>query len=319
MVARVGTSRILRAATRGSTLARLQTDLVGAMLGPDVGFEPLVVSTMGDRRADVGIGELGGQGVFVREVQEAVLDGRADIAVHSAKDLPSTAVDGLVIGAFPVRADPRDALVGSSLAALVPGARVGTGSARRRAQLLALRPDLTVVGLRGNMETRLAKAFSAQMDAAVVAVAALERLGRRSEAAEVFNSDAMVPQVGQGALAVECRSDDEATLALLAGIDHAMTRRAVEAERAWLRTVGGGCDLPVGAHAVVDPATGRIHLVGLLTSVDGSVVIRHSGEGDDAGDLGRAVASHMLGVLGGRDLLATAAATAGGSTEAPAP
>jgi len=182
----------LRAATRASALARTQTDLVAALLGDDV--EPVVVQTTGDRRADVPIWEIGGQGVFVKEVQAAVLDGRADFAVHSAKDLPSRTPDGLVIAAIPERDDARDALVGSTLEGLPVGARVGTGSVRRRAQLAWYRPDLTFAGLRGNVDTRLAKA--ADFHAIVVATAALRRLGRGQAISEVLDPAIVLPQVG---------------------------------------------------------------------------------------------------------------------------
>src|SRR3954468_21229693 len=184
--------RRLRAATRGSALARWQTDHVAGLLGDDV--DVVVVETTGDRRTDVAIHEMGGQGVFVKEVQAAVLDGRADIAVHSAKDLPSVPVDGLTIAAIPQRGDPRDALVGSTLRDLAPGATVATGSVRRRVQLADLRTDLTFDGLRGNIDTRLAKA--SQYGAVVMAFAALQRLGFEARATEVLAPSVMVPQVG---------------------------------------------------------------------------------------------------------------------------
>jgi hydroxymethylbilane synthase len=269
----------------------------------DVVVEPVVVDTAGDRRTDVPIWELGGQGVFVKEVQAAVLDGRADIAVHSAKDLPSLAAEGLVIAAVPTRGDPRDALVGGTLAALPSGARIGTGSVRRRAQLAWLRPDLTFAGLRGNMETRLAKASG--FDAIVVAAAALQRLGRSAEISEVLDPALVVPQVGQGALAIECRADDDATRALLAAIDHRPSRLAVEAERAFLREVGGSCDLPVGAYATVtgDGESLSIRLEGLIATGDGRIVLRQQDESDDPDALGRRVARHLLDEAGGANLL----------------
>jgi hydroxymethylbilane synthase len=292
---------VLRAATRGSRLARAQTEMVAGLLGEDGEVEPVVVDTQGDRRADVPIWELGGRGVFVKEVQAAVLDGRADFAVHSAKDLPSAAVDGLVIAAVPERADARDALVGRRFETLAPGARIGTGSVRRRAQLAWLRPDLTFGGLRGNMDTRLAKA--GDFAAIVVAAAALERLGRMSDVTEVLSTALLVPQVGQGALAVECRADDEQTLAALGAIEHAPSRRAVDAERAWLAEVGGGCDLPVGAHATVDDQ-GRITLTAMIGTSDGRVMLRDTDAGDDPVDLGRRLARHLLDDAGGASLLA---------------
>ena len=299
--------KVLRAATRRSTLARTQTSLVGEALGVEV--EDVVVETAADRQPDTPVWELNDRGVFVKEVQAAVLEGRADIAVHSAKDLPSTTPDGLVIGAFPEREDARDALVGSALDGIPVGGRVGTGSVRRRAQLGWLRSDLTFGGLRGNIETRLEKATG--FDAVVVAVAALRRLDRLAAAAEILDVRLMVPQVGQGALAVECRADDDETRELLAAIDHRASRRAVEAERAWLAEMGGGCDRPVGAYATVraDEAgsgEGTIHLAAILASGDGRLLLRHEGDGDDPAELGRRIAHHLLGAAGGEMLLAEA-------------
>jgi hydroxymethylbilane synthase len=291
----------LRAATRGSRLARLQTDLVAAMLGPDVTVEPVVVSTVGDRRQDVRLHEIGGQGVFVKEVQEAVLDGRADIAVHSAKDLPATQAEGLTIAAVPEREDPRDALVGCAMDDLGPGARIGTGSVRRRAQLAAIRPDLTFGELRGNIETRLQKA--ADFDAIVVALAALTRLGLDDRVDEVLDPALLVPQVGQGALAVECRADDDATRAAVASIEHAPSRAAVDAERAFLAAVGGGCELPIAGHAIVG-GDGHLELRAMNATFDGRRVLRASRDGDDPVDVGRELADHLLHTAGGAALLA---------------
>jgi len=236
-------------ATRGSALARWQAEHVVGLLraaDPSVDAELVVVETTGDRRLDVPLHQLGGQGVFVKEVQVAVLDGRADVAVHSAKDLPATPTDGLVLAAVPERGDPRDALVGAALDALAPGAVVATGSVRRQAQLARLRPDLGFVDLRGNIHTRLGKVPPG--GAVVVAMAALRRLGLEAEAAEALPVDVMVPQVGQGALAVECRADDAATSERLRAVEHAASRLAVDVERAFLAELGEGCDLPVGAH-----------------------------------------------------------------------
>lgn len=271
---------------------------MAALLGVPV--ETVVIETAGDQRRDVPIREIGGRGVFVKEVQAAVLDGRADFAVHSAKDLQSTPTEGLVIGAVPEREDPRDALVGNTLEGLAPGARVATGSARRLAQLAARRPDLTFAELRGNIGTRIDKA--SQFGAVVVAYAALRRLGREDEATEVLEPSVMLPQVAQGALAVECRADDADTLARLKTIEHAPTRAAVDAERAFLAELGGGCDLPVGAYATVDSA-GAITLQGLIASFDGRIVLRHAAAGADPVTVGREVARYLLDRSGGRGLL----------------
>ena len=289
-------ARTLRAATRGSPLARWQAEHVVSLLrdlDAEVAVELVVVDTQGDRRLDVPIWELGGKGVFAKEVQAAVLDGRADFAVHSAKDLPSVVVPGLVIAAVPERGDPRDALVGSTLADLRAGAEVATGSLRRQSQLAAARPDLRFVGLRGNMHTRVAKA--ADHDAVVVAATALDRLGLAAEIAERLPTDLVLPQVGQAALAVECREDDVNLGALLAQIEHADTRRCIDAERAFLAELGGDCSLPAAAYATLTTA-GEVSVEGRLLSVDGRTLLRAVLPD------GAAVARHLL-ASGGTDLL----------------
>jgi hydroxymethylbilane synthase len=247
--------------------------------------ELVVVRTEGDRRRDVPLAEIGGKGVFVKEVQAAVLDGRADAAVHSAKDLPAVGPPGLVIAAVPERADPRDALVGSTLAGLTSGATVATGSRRRACQLLAARPDLHVVGLRGNIDTRLARV--GEVDAVVVAHAALLRLELADRVAEVLDPDAMLPQVGQGALAIEARSDDEETRSALATLEDPTTRRCLEAERGFLAELGGDCDLPAGAFAELE-GDGGIRLRALLEGDDG--LRRVERRGVDPETLGRQAA-----------------------------
>lgn len=281
-------------ATRGSALARWQAEHVGSLLGADV--ELVVVETSADRRLDIPIWEMGGKGVFVKEVQAAVLDGRADIAVHSAKDLPSVSVDGLLLAAVPERGDARDALVGGRLEDLPPGACIATGSVRRRAQLANLRPDLTFTGLRGNMQTRLTKAGGGGIDAIVVAAVALERLGLGDRVTEVLPVSTMLPQVAQGALAVECRADDAETLGRLLGIEHEPSRIRVDAERAFLAELGGDCDLPAGAHAVIADDGTSLVLDALLASLDGHIVLRHRVEGPatDPEALGRAAAAQLL-------------------------
>jgi hydroxymethylbilane synthase len=288
----------LRIATRGSRLALWQAERVAGLLGGDA--ELVVVSTTGDQRADVPIWTIGGTGVFVKEVQQAVLDGRADLAVHSAKDLPSETAAGLVLAAVPERADPRDALVGARLDDIPAGGRIGTGSVRRQAQLAALRPDLRFESLRGNIETRLSKA--ADLDAVVVALAALERLGLADRVSEVLEPATMLPQVAQGALAVECRADDDATAARLAVLDDPSARRAVEAERAFLRRLGGGCDLPCGALAEAS-ADGTVAIEVLLATLDGKAVLRVRHEGREPEVVGTEAARILLDERGGRDLL----------------
>lgn len=240
---------ILRIATRSSAQARTQSTAIAQLLESThsgLTVELVFVDTTGDQKQDVPLHTIGGQGVFVKEVQAAVLAGRADIAVHSAKDLPSTPADGLCIGAFGQRRDPRDVLVGRALNDLAQGATIATGSVRRRAQLSAIRRDLQFVELRGNIPTRLEKIPT---DGSIVmAAAALEILGWTERINEYMAVDVMVPAVGQGCVAIECRIDDEQTRTILADIDDAPSRRAVEHERAFLAELGSGCSLPVGAY-----------------------------------------------------------------------
>jgi hydroxymethylbilane synthase len=279
--ARATSPVVVRAATRGSELALWQTRRVAALLeaqAPGLSVEIVVVSTEGDRNQTAPIAAIGGRGVFAKEVQSAVLDGRADIAVHSAKDLTSTTPDGLLIGAIPERGSVEDGLVGARLADLEHGATIATGSVRRRAQLSHLRPDLRFVELRGNMATRLAVADSVGVDAIVVAVAGLERLGLGHRIDEVIASDIMVPQVAQGALAVECRVDDEVTAGLLGSIDNASLRMLVELERSWLRELGSGCDLPVGGLA--RQTADHIEMDVFLSNPAGTSVLRHRASAD---------------------------------------
>lgn len=239
----------VRLATRGSRQALGQSGVVAASITSATGrsVELVTVETTGDVRLDVPLHVIGGQGVFVKEVQRAVLDGRADLAVHSAKDLPSAPAEGLVIAALCERRDPRDALVGATLEDLARGATVATGSVRRRAQLRRVRPDLAFAELRGNIDSRLAKIPDG--GAIVMAVAALDILGLTDRIAETLDPGSFVPAVGQGCVAVECRSDDHDTRELLDAIDHPVTRHDVEVERAFLAELGSGCSLPVGAHA----------------------------------------------------------------------
>jgi hydroxymethylbilane synthase len=245
--------RPLRLATRGSAQATTQARGVADAITtahPDRIVELVFVETLGDRtqHAEVPLHTIGGQGVFVKEIQRAVLRGDADFAVHSAKDLPSTTADGLRLAAFCERRDARDVLVGATLDELTAGATVATGSVRRRAQLTRARPDLNFVELRGNIHTRLGKVPPG--GAVVIAAAALEILGLLDRVACYLVPEAFVPSPGQGCVAVECRADDHELLDALAAIDHHPSRRAVEVERAFLAELGSGCSLPVGAHAV---------------------------------------------------------------------
>ncbi len=292
----------MRIATRGSPLARWQAETVAAALAEhDVMAELVIVETEGDIDRTRPIWELAGRGVFVKEVQAAVLDGRADVAVHSAKDMMSTPTDGLTIVGCLRRGDVRDALVGSAFDTLRAGATVATGSVRRRAQLAHLRPDLRFVGVRGNMGTRVEAASADDIDAVVVAAVALERLGMHDRIGGYLDATQVVPQVGQGAVAVEARAGDQATAEALTAIVDPVTTRCVGAERAYLAELGGGCDLPVGAHAVADG--GEIRIAAVLGSLDGQVMLRHEDSDPDGEALGRRMADLLLNHRGGRRLL----------------
>ena len=301
----------IRAATRGSALARWQADRLAALVTvarPDCTVEIVIVETTGDLDRLTPLEQMGGQGVFVKEVQNAVLDGRADVAVHSAKDLPALTPEGLTLIAIPERADARDALVGCRLDDLPQGATVATGSIRRRAQLGHRRPDLTFVDLRGNIGTRLARLDGPDGFAAIVmASAALDRLGLAPDVVERLEPSVMLPQVGQGAIAVECRVGDVDTAALLAAVDDPEAHRTVAAERAFLAELGAGCDLPVAAHAVLmDASDGPgvdLCLTGSVSSIDGTILLVEERTGPDGSLLGRAVARHLLDDRGGAALL----------------
>ncbi len=243
-------TRTLRVGTRASALARVQTDLVVAALGAPVDVVPIV--TEGDRSA-AALTQIGGTGVFVSALRQALLDGDIDVAVHSFKDLPTAAADGIVLAAVPPREDPRDVLVarnGLTLGELPAGARVGTGSPRRAAQLRALGLGLEIVPIRGNVDTRLGKVAAGEVDAVVLALAGLRRLGRADEATEILDPIQVLPAPAQGALAVECRLSDDEARAVLRALDDPDSRAAVAAERALLAALEAGCSAPVGALAV---------------------------------------------------------------------
>ena len=288
----------LRLATRRSPLALIQARLVQDRLrGCGVESQLVEIETSGDQRLDVPLSVLGGEGVFAVEIQRALLRGEADVAVNSAKDLPSQSPDGLMLASAPERLDPSDVLVGRALAGLGPGASVATGSPRRRALLLERRPDLRVVELRGNMATRLAAPGSNGVDAVVAAAAALWRLGESARIAERLDPSWFVPQVGQGALALEARMDDLDTLVLLGQINDENAFACVGAERAFLRELGLGCSIPAGAHATVN--NGVISLHGVMIGVDGTKSVRLSLEGTNPEALGWRLATTLRDELGG--------------------
>ena len=269
---------LVRIGSRGSRLALTQAELAAERLRrPGIEIALVPITTAGDRDRSRPFGEIGARGVFVKELEEALLAGRIDVAVHSAKDMTSTDTDGLVVGAYLAREDPRDALCGA--AELRPGMRIGTASVRRRAQLLALEPTLSIEPLRGNIDTRLRKRVERGLDAVVLAACGLDRLGLGAEVGRRFATGDVLPEAGQGALALQVRAGEEQ---LTAAADDAETRRRVEAERATVAAVGGGCLAPVAAHH--DGTT----LTGLVAAEDGTWLERITGE--EAADVGRRLA-----------------------------
>jgi hydroxymethylbilane synthase len=312
----------IRLGTRGSKLALWQTNFVAASLArgrPGLAVATQIIATTGDKAPDRALTKIDDQGLFTKELEKALLAGAIDAAVHSLKDLPTVIPDGLCLGAVLKRHDPRDALVARSarsLAELPPGARVGSGSPRRVAQLRALRPDLLGVAIRGNLDTRLRKLDeSGAYDAIIVARAGLDRLGLSPRAAESFAVEQMLPAPGQGALAVECRADDANTRARLALLDDADSAAAVRAERAFLRILEGGCRVPIGAFGELHG--GEMRLSGVVASLDGERLLRADvrGSKDDPEALGAELAA-VIRRADADGLLAEifAAARAGGAS-----
>ncbi|MBI4183040.1 MAG: hydroxymethylbilane synthase [Proteobacteria bacterium] len=304
----------LRVGTRGSRLARIQAALVRHALAaafPGLGeygaIEEEVIRTSGDAVQDRPLADLGGKGLFAKEIDEALLAGRIDLAVHSLKDLETRLAAGIALAAVLARADPRDALVlgpalkpvgGTGLGALPQGARVGTSSLRRKAQLLNARPDLAVVLLRGNVETRLRKLAEGAADATLLALAGLDRLGLTETADRVLDPGELLPAVGQGVIGICCRADDSDRLRLLAAINHAETMTAVAAERAMLAVLDGSCRTPIAGHAEL--AGGRLRLRGLVASPDGRRLVRAEREGEAAraAEIGQAVGTELRRLAG---------------------
>lgn len=299
---KISATRTLTLGTRGSALARWQTAWVTARLchaWPELDCQTKLFTTSGDRILDQPLPKIGGKGLFTAELENALRSGEIDLAVHSLKDLPIEDASGLALGAICQREDARDVLIsrsGSTLASLPPGARVGTSSLRRSAQLLAARPDLALLSLRGNVETRLRKAMNGEYEAIVLAAAGVLRLGLGEHIAEYLPFEVMLPAPGQGALAVQCRADDSAALELLAVINDPDCRAAVTAERAFLKALGGGCSAPIAAYAqsTMRNPQSKIHMIGLVASPDGRRAIRVSGEGSDPLALGAELAQQAL-------------------------
>lgn len=284
--------------TRPSPLAMWQAEHVRQLLHdawPKLTIHLRAFVTQGDRTLETPLPQIGGKGLFTQEIEQGLHVGAVDLAVHSLKDLPVDNPPGTTLGAIVGRADVRDVLIarqGWTLATLPEGAVVGTSSLRRQAQLLAVRPDLVVRSIRGNIETRIHKALETDYHATVLAAAGVTRLGLIDSISEWLPLTTMLPAPGQGALAVQCRADDEATMAILAAIDNQSVRRAVSAERAFLHSLGSGCSTPVAAHAVCHGNS--IHLVGLVARSDGTQLLRLEASGDDPDALGASLAHTAL-------------------------
>jgi hydroxymethylbilane synthase len=292
--------KTIRIGSRGSQLALWQAGWVQTQINqnhPDYTTQLVIIKTTGDKITDVPLAKVGGKGLFVKEIEEALLDGRIDIAVHSMKDMPSEIPPGLCIGAVPQRENPLDALVSdrfASIDALPQGARLGTGSLRRAAQLLHYRPDLNIAPLRGNLDTRLKKLADTDLDAIVLASAGLKRLGMADRITTYIDPEIMLPAVGQGALCIEGRTDDKAIDAIVSGLDHTASHIAVLAERAFSQRLEGGCQVPIAAHATLDDH--RLHVSGMVAELDGGLVLKETVEGssDQAAALGLKLAENLL-------------------------
>ena len=308
--------------SRGSALARWQSEHTAALLRerhPGLAVDTIIIVTTGDRILDAPLSRIGGKGLFTKEIEEALLDGRVDLAVHSLKDLPTTLPAGLALGAVLSRHEPSDALIsarGETFADLPRGARIGTSSLRRRAQVLHARPDLVVETIRGNVPTRLKRAAAGDMDAVILARAGVERLGLGAHITEILSTDLLLPAPGQGAIGIEIRRGDARVQALLAGLQDPATRCAIDAERAFLHALGGGCQVPVGALARVDGSD--IRLDGMVADPDGVRLLRGTrvGRANDAEAVGVYLAQELIG-LGADGILAEVerAALSGGTAE----
>lgn len=295
--------------TRQSLLALWQSNHIASLLRkqyPDCQVTLKKIVTKGDRILDVPLAQIGGKGLFTKEIETELLDGTVDLAVHSLKDMPTVLPEGLCLTAITTRANVGDAFVSNKYASfseLPQGAVLGTSSLRRKAQLLAVRPDLKIVDLRGNVDTRLRKLDEGQMDAIILAAAGLERLGHADRIREIISTTVCLPAVGQGALAIECRSDNKEVRDMLAFLNDLPTKQATDAERAFLGLIEGGCQVPIGVHAEVENDNVKIEAV--IASLDGSKVLRNNitGPAANAADLGRKLGQQML-AEGGEQILA---------------
>jgi hydroxymethylbilane synthase len=293
--------------SRRSQLALTQTHWVISQLkemDKDAAFSVKEIVTKGDRILDVVLSKVGGKGLFVKEIEQALIEGEIDFAVHSMKDMPAELPEGLAIACVPKRVDPRDVFIsrdGRRLEELPEGAVVGTSSLRRQAQLLAYRPDLKIVPLRGNIDTRLRRIDEENLDGIVLAAAGLERMGWSDKISQILPLEISLPAVGQGALGIECRMDDERVMKLLKAFNHSPTEKAVAAERAFLHRLEGGCQVPIAAYAEIEGD--KVRLTGMVARPDGSTLIKDSLTGENPIELGQSLAERLI-ELGAEEILA---------------
>jgi hydroxymethylbilane synthase len=294
------TSKTIKIGTRGSKLALWQANWVKSALNAgntSIAVELVPIKTKGDKILDVPLAKVGGKGLFVKEIEDALLNGRIDLAVHSMKDMPSEIPDGLCVGAIPEREIPLDVLIskkGLLLHDLMPGARIGTSSLRRSSQLLYTRPDLVILPLRGNIDTRLKKLETENLDAIILAAAGVKRLGLENRITEYLDENVMLPAVGQGALCIEIRQNDPEIEPIIAALNHQQSWTVVMGERAFLNRLEGGCQVPIAAHGKIEKNT--FTLCGLVASVDGTTVIKEtlSGPEDSSESIGVKLADRLL-------------------------
>lgn len=299
---------IIKIGTRGSKLALWQANWVKSALGekyPSFSFEIVIIKTKGDKILDVPLAKIGGKGLFVKEIEDSLLDGRIDIAVHSMKDMPAEIPDGLCIGAIPLRETPNDVMIsgkGLLLSELGPGARIGTSSLRRSSQLRHSRPDIVILPLRGNLDTRIKKLETENMDAIILAAAGVKRLGFESRITEYLDENVMLPAVGQGALCLETRENDSEIGPMVSCLDHRESRLVVMGERAFLNRLEGGCQVPIAAHGKIVDNT--FTLCGLVAGIDGKIMIRETLSGPETASerIGIELADRLLS-MGAKDIL----------------
>jgi hydroxymethylbilane synthase len=291
---------LIRIGTRGSKLALTQSEWIKNKIQdqhPDVRVELTIIKTTGDKIQDSPLSKIGGKGLFVKEIEDALLQNRVDLAVHSMKDVPAELPDGLMLAAFPEREDPRDALISAGnvpIHGLPLKARLGTSSLRRAAQILHIRPDLEIAPLRGNVDTRLGKLNGGGLDCIILATAGLNRMGLQNRISQVIPTNKILPAIGQGALGLETRQNDEQTIGIIDFLNHEPTQIAVAAERAFLKKLEGGCQVPIAGLALLE--SGRLHFTGMVAEIDGTRIIQDqiSGDPEDAAQMGETLAGKLL-------------------------